>query len=137
MNTKHDARKLHLVGKLDLRQRVVQAVTVQGLGTVEASRIFGVSRTSVFNWCKLYNSKGEDGLVPSRLGRPKGDRQLTAKQAAKLQRLIRDKNPDQLKVPFIFWTREAVRDLIKQQFGILYSINMVGVLLKQWGLTPQ
>ncbi len=137
MNTKHDARKLDLIGKLDLRQRVVQSVKVQGVGPGKAARIFGVSRTSVNSWCKLYDSEGVDGLVPRRPGRPKGGGQLTAKQAAKIQRLIRDKNPDQLKFPFALWTREAVRDLIKQQFGIVYSINMVGVLLKQWGFTPQ
>lgn len=137
MNAKHDARKLDLNGKLDLRQRVVQAVVVQGLGVVEAARLFGVSRTSIFNWCKIYDSEGEDGLVPNRPGRHKGDGQLTAKQAAKIQRLIRDKNPDQLKFPFALWTREAVRDLINQKFGILYSLNMVGVLLKEWGFTPQ
>jgi transposase len=137
MNTKQDARKLDLYAKEDLRRRVIHAVEVEKLGVVEASKIFGVSRTSVFNWCKLYREQGQDGLTPKRPGRPKGGGQLSAKQAAKIQRLIRDKNPNQLKFPFALWTREAVRDLIEDQFEIRYSLNMVGVLLSQWGFTPQ
>jgi transposase len=51
--------------------------------------------------------------------------------------MIRDRTPDQLKFPFALWTREAVRELIKKLFGVDYSLNMVGVLLADWGFTPQ
>lgn len=137
MDTKPDARKLDLYGKEDLRKRVVHAVEHEGMGVVDAARVFGVSRTSIFYWRRLYRRGGEDQLTPRRPGRPKGGGQLRAKQAAKIQRMIRDKTPDQLKFPFALWTREAVRDLIERQFSIRYSIRMVGVLLEQWGFTPQ
>ena len=51
--------------------------------------------------------------------------------------MIRDRTPDQLKFPFALWTREAVRELIKKLFGVDYSLNMVSVLLADWGFTPQ
>jgi transposase len=51
--------------------------------------------------------------------------------------MIRDRTPDQLKFPFALLTREAVRELIKKLFGVDYSLNMVGVLLADWGFTPQ
>jgi transposase len=52
-------------------------------------------------------------------------------------RLITDRCPDQLKLPFFLWTREAVRDLIEQRFGIRLSVWTVGRYLQRWGFTPQ
>jgi transposase len=137
MNTKQDVRKLDLYGKEDLRCRVIQAVTIENVSVTQAARLFGVSRTSVFNWCKLYRNGGEDALTPKSPGRPKGGGQLSPKQAAKIRAMIRDRTPDQLKFPFALWTREAVRELIKKLFGVDYSLNMLGVLLADWGFTPQ
>ena len=51
--------------------------------------------------------------------------------------LIKDNCPEQLKMPFALWTREAVRDLIGMRFDIRYSLGMVGRLLSRWGFTPQ
>ena len=137
MNTKQDARKLDLIGKEDLRRRTVRAVVQQGLGKAEAARLFGVSRTSVHAWVDLYQDNGEDGLTPKRPGRPKGGGRLKGWQAANIVNAIRDKCPEQLKMPFALWTREAVRDLIRMKFGIRYSLGMVGRLLRHWGFTPQ
>ena len=137
MDTKQDARKLDLVGKEDLRRRVVGAVLDQGLSKAEAARVFGVSRTSVHAWVDLYYKNGTDGLTPKRPGRPKGGGQLQGWQAATIVNLIKDNCPEQLKMPFALWTREAVRDLIYQRFGIRYSRGMVGRLLRHWGFTPQ
>jgi transposase len=58
-------------------------------------------------------------------------------QAATTVRLITDHCPDQLKLPFALWTREAVRDLIARRFGIRLSIWTVGRYLQRWGFTPQ
>lgn len=137
METRHDARKLGWVGKEDLRRRVVRAVRVQGLGKSEAARVFGISRTSVHTWVDLYESRGQDGLTPMRPGRPRGGGQLKGWQAATIVNLIKDRCPEQLKLPFALWTREAVRDLIEMKFGIRYSLGMVGRLLRHWGFTPQ
>lgn len=137
MNTKQDARKLDLIGKEDLRRRTVRAVMQEGLGKAEAARIFGVSRTSVHAWVDLYQDNGEDGLTPGRPGRPKCGGRLKGWQAATIVNIIKDKCPDQLKMPFALWTREAVADLIYMKFGIRYCLGMVGRLLRRWGFTPQ
>ena len=137
MNTKQDARKLDLMGKEDLRRRSVRAVTEQGMSKAEAARVFGVSRTSVHLWLDLYQQHGEEGLVPGRPGRPKCGGRLAGWQAATIVNLIKDHCPEQLKMPFALWTREAVRDLIQMRFGIGYSLGMVGRLLARWGFTPQ
>jgi transposase len=50
---------------------------------------------------------------------------------------IKDKYPDQLKLDFALWTREAVRQCIKQEYGLEMPIRTVGEYLKRWGFTPQ
>ena len=137
MNTRQDARKLDVIGKEDLRRRTVRAVMQRGLTKAEAARVFGVSRTSVHGWITLYQENGEDGLTPKRPGRPKCGGRLKGWQAATIVNIIKDCCPDQLKMPFALWTREAVRDLIHMKFGIRYSVGMVGRLLRRWGFTPQ
>ncbi len=96
MNTKHDARKLDLIGKEQLRCRVVQSVIVQGMSKAGAARIFGVSRTSVHPWIALYERNGEDGLTPKRPRRPEGGGRLKGWQAATIVNLIKDNCPEQL-----------------------------------------
>ena len=51
--------------------------------------------------------------------------------------MIKDKLPDQLKLAYGLWTREAVAQLIFNRYGIELSRWQVGRYLKQWGYTPQ
>jgi len=71
-------------------------------------------------------------------GRKPGDgRQLTAAQEAQIRRLICDKTPDQLKLGFALWNRQAVLQLVHHLLGIKLPIRTVGEYLKRWGFTPQ
>jgi transposase len=137
MNTKQDARKLDLYGKEDLRRRVIQAVTIENVSVTQAARLFGASRTSVFNCCKLYRNGGEDALTPRRPGRPKAGGQLSPKQAARIRAMNRDRTPDKLKFLFALWTREAVRELIKKLFSADLFIEHGGRSARGVGLTPK
>ncbi|PSP29156.1 MAG: hypothetical protein BRC59_09730, partial [Cyanobacteria bacterium SW_4_48_29] len=65
--------------------------------------------------------------------RPKLNRQ----QLAQTTRLVRDHAPDQLELPYALWTREAVGQLIQQQWGVRLSQQAVGNYLRAWGLSPQ
>jgi transposase len=58
-------------------------------------------------------------------------------QQAQIARSVREKNPDQLRLPFFLWTREAVRDLIERRFGVRLAMTTVGRYLRRWGFTPQ
>jgi len=130
-----DARFLSPHAQEDLRRRVVAAVR-DGMYQAEAARTFGVSRQSVNNWMKKCRSGGLRCLRAGRRGRPSVQR-LAPHQAAMAVRLISDRCPDQLKLPFVLWTREAVGELLARRFGVQVSVWTVGRYLRRWGFTPQ
>lgn len=69
-------------------------------------------------------------VVDSRRGRRPGqDSRLNAKQVRRLQRLITNKLPKQLKLAFALWAQQAVADLIPQEYGIKLSIHTMGYYL--------
>ncbi len=74
---------------------------------VEAVDTFGVGRTSVHHWVKAYRQRGAKELASKPRGRPKQSR-LAGWQAATEVNLFTDRSPDQLRLPFARWTREAV-----------------------------
>jgi transposase len=131
-----DLRGLSAEAKEDLRRRVVRAVIDEGMSKAEAVRVFAVGKTALFAWLKAYAQRGEAGLRGKKLGRPRRAT-LAGHQAATTVRLIADRCPDQLKLPYALWTRQAVRDLIHRRWGRELSLSTVGRLLKKWGFTPQ
>ena len=116
--------------------RVVQAITKNGFSPTQAASTFGVARTSIYNWLAAHQRGGARGLKARKRG-PRKQSRLAGHQAATIVRLITDRCPDQLKLPFALWTREAVRDLITQRCEVHISVWTVGRYLKRWGFTPQ
>ncbi len=135
-NTRFDARRLQPKAQEDLRRRVVAAVRDGGMSQVEAVRTFYVSRSAVHNWLRAVEAGGAAALKARQRG-PKASSRLPGHQAATVVRIIEDRCPDQLHLPFALWTREAVGDLIAQRFGIELSVWTVGRYLRKWGFTPQ
>lgn len=133
--TTTDARALPAAAQADLRRRTVKAVR-DGMTQTEAGRVFGVARPTVTKWVTAYETGGAPALKAKRRGRPPGT-QLAPHQAALTVRLITDRCPDQLRLPFALWTREAVQQLLAERFGLAVSVWTVGRYLKRWGLTPQ
>lgn len=130
-----DARCLSPVAQETLRHRVIRAVG-EGMSQAEAARVFGVSRQAINGWSRRWRENGMPALQSKPRGRPSIIR-LAPWQAATTVRLLTDRCPDQLKLPFALWTREAVRDLIVRRFGIRLSVWTVGRYLKRWGFMPQ
>lgn len=131
-----DARSLAPAAQAALRRQAVKAVragTTQG----EVATLFGVTRRAVNHWMRLAAQDGLSALKAQRRGRPLGGGRLKPAQAAVIVRLIRDRRPDQLKLPFYLWTREAVARLIEQKFKLRVSVWTVGRYLSAWGFTPQ
>lgn len=136
MNTKTDARRLDPGIQAHLRRLVVLAVR-GGMKQTDAARQYQVSLRAVNKWVALDKAGGLKALKPRRRGRPSGGGRLNARQAARICRLVMDKMPDQLKLPFYLWTRAAVVQLIEREYGIQVSLTSVGRYLKAWGLSAQ
>ena len=130
-----DTRLLSPDAQDALRRRVIIAVA-RGMSQARAARVFGVSRQSVNGWHIRWRSGGLRKLRSRPRGRP-STIQLRPHQAALTVRWIIGRCPDQLKLPFALWTREAVQRLILRRFGLHLSIWTVGRYLKRWSLTPQ
>jgi transposase len=136
MTIKPDARKLSPAAQEGLRRRVVAAVTEKGMSQVQAVRTFQVSRGSIHNWLRAVEHGGSAALKAHKRG-PKPRSRLAGYQAATVVRMIDDRCPDQLHLPFALWTREAVQQLIARRYGIHVSVWTVGRYLAWWGFTPQ
>jgi transposase len=130
-----DTRRLSPDAQETLRMRVVQAVR-GGMKKSVAARTFGVSRTSIDRWLGIVELGNLTSLKAKPRGRPKGT-QLAPHEAATTVRLITDRCPDQLKLPFALWTRAAVQQLLSDRYGLEVSVWTVGRYLARWGLTPQ
>jgi transposase len=131
----HDTRCLAPEAQEELRFRTVRAIRA-GMKKSVAARTFGVSRTSIDRWLSRVELGNITSLKSKPRGRPRGGR-LAPHQAATTVRLITDRCPDQLKLPFALWTREAVQVLLAARFGVQVSVWTVGRYLAKWGLTPQ
>jgi len=130
-----DARSLPSVAQEDLRRKAVKAV-LDGKTQVEAAKLFGITRQAVGKWMKAYREGGVKKLKAKRKGRPKGV-SLLPWQAAQIVKAIVGRNPDQLRLPFCLWTREAVGQYIELRFSKRLSRWTIGRYLGRWGLTPQ
>lgn len=104
----------------------------------EISEITGLSDQTVRNLFRNYDKGGLSAIKPRTRGRKTGEkRHLTPKQEEAIYVLLVDHNPEQFKIKGCLWTRDSVKELIHQKYGIDMPIRTVGEYLKRWGLTVQ
>lgn len=132
-----DARTLSPVAQEQLRKQAIR-LKQKGMRFVDIAVVVAVHRNTVAQWWKTYVQEGSKGLKAQPRGRRVGaQRTLLVEQEAAIQRLICDKNPDQYKLPFALWTRQAVQELMAVRLKVRMPIRTVGAYLKRWGFTPQ
>jgi len=113
---------------------VIEAVE-NGLHPEDAAVAFGCGRSTVFGWLAMYAAGGTEALEVKKP--PGAEPKLTAGQIARLRGWIVGRDPRQFEFDFALWTRDIVRDLIKRKFGVEYTPQGVGKLLRRIGLSPQ
>ena len=102
----------------------------------QAVDLYHLSKSAVDKIWTRYKQKGSRGLVSKKRG-VQGGKKINGRQAAEVRQLVKDKLPEQLKLSFGLWTREAVQQLILEKYSIALSRWQVGRYLKAWGYTPQ
>jgi transposase len=135
---KTDARKLSPQEQREKRSTALrmreQGYTYQAIGEA-----VGVHPRTVAHWVQVAEHQGTAAAITGgQRGVRQGDRRsLSPSQEVLIRTLMTDKMPDQLKLGFALWTRDAVRELIRQRCGFLMPVRTVGEYLKRWGYTPQ
>lgn len=105
---KDDARKLSPAEQHERRRQVIRAHK-RGRTKTQIAEGIGLSYTAVSKVIARYEAEGIGALAPRTRGRRSGeDRALTVEQEEKVQHIICDKRPEQLKMEFALWSRAAV-----------------------------
>jgi transposase len=126
-----DARKLSSAAQHERRRQVIRAYN-RGVNRHQIAQEVGLSYTAVRMIVKRYEDQGIRGLDIGQRGRPVSrGRSLSVEQEEHIQRLIKEKRPEQLKMDFALWTRAAV------MLSIKLHVRSVGKYLRRWGFTPQ
>lgn len=136
MNKTTDTRNLSPEQQEILRIKAVQAV-FSGEKQAQVARMLGVSKWSVCQWVKQAEKRGINALKNQKRGTKTPQVKLKPHQAATICNIIRDKHPEQLKLPFVLWTRETIQQLILKKFNVRLELRTITDYLARWGMTPQ
>lgn len=134
---KIDTRRLKPEVLQQLRHQAIR-LRKKGMTYQAISEVIEVHHTTICGWWKVYEREGAKGIRLKTRGRKHGEkRTLSPEQEKELRKMIEDKEPDQLKLPFALWTRRAVIQIIKKLYRINMPVRTVGEYLNRWGFTPQ
>src|ERR1041384_628859 len=123
---------------LDERRRRAVKLRLSGMKLAAVSEVVELSFGTIISAVKAYKTGGWAAVATRRRGRSEGDgRTLSAEQERAMRKLICDRTPDQLKLPYALWPLSAVGALIAHQVGLKLPVRTVGHYLKRWGFTPQ
>ncbi|WP_456382349.1 IS630 family transposase [Hydrogenimonas sp.] len=119
-------------------RRLVVRMRKRGVSNKEVAELVGLPPQTTSEYYSRYRREGEAFFRVKPAGKPKKSGQkLSDEEQAKIVRLLVDKNPRQLQFRFALWTREAVRQLIKQELGKELPLSTVGDYLGRWKFTSK
>jgi transposase len=121
-----DARQLSDETLQVLRLRALRGIEL-GYSELELADLLGVCNETISRWWTAYAAEGLPALPGGRTGRPLGSgRFLSDQQAERIKGCIDNHCPQEVGIPHALWTRRAVRDLIRKEFGIDLAERTVG-----------
>lgn len=133
---KRDGRKVSRAALEEMRLVALERMN-EGEAPAEVAASFGFNRSWAYKVLAKARGRGRGkrALLSSKgTGRP---RTLTSAQERKVFGWINGKDPRQYGFDFGLWTRQIVRELLKEKFAMSLSLASVGTLLARIGLTPQ
>lgn len=134
---KLDARTLSPETQYQLRRQAIR-LRERGMKYWEIAEIVGITEAYACKLFQRYKRKGIEAIATKRRGRKAGEhRTLNAEQEAAIKSMIKQRTPDRYDMPYALWSRQAVQQFIKKQYGIPMPVRTVGEYLKRWGFTPQ
>ena len=118
----------HRLPRVVLNERRRRAVKLRLSGATIAETVVQceLGRSAVIRAMQAYERGGWKAVAVPIVGRPQGSgRMLTAEQEQRIQQLIQDRTPDQLKLAYALWTRQAVSELIEAMYGPIFRIPII------------
>jgi transposase len=132
-----DARHLSDEVLQVLRLRALRGIEL-GYSQLDLADLLGVCHETISRWWTAYSAEGLDSLPGQRSGRPVGaGRLLSEQQARRIRECIDHHSPEHLGIPSALWSRRAVGDLIRKEFGVDLAERTVGEYLRRWGYTAK
>ncbi|WP_367872789.1 helix-turn-helix domain-containing protein [Luteolibacter sp. Populi] len=124
---RHDAATQEVI-RIKAAKSVLAGKTIK-----EVAEIFGVSRSAVGNWSRKARQHGINSLKAVSRGRRHGQKRvLDSQQEMRIQKWIREKDPQQFGLPFKRWESRAVMALVLQRFKIAMPRRTVQDYLYRW-----
>lgn len=131
-----DGRRHSPQTQYEIRKQIVR-LRREGVANKLVAAGLGISVGCASTIWQSYKKEGSKAIKLGKRGRRTGEqRTLSPDQELALRKALIDKTPDQMKLPFALWTRDAVKQLIRHLFDIQMPIRTVGEYLKRWGFTP-
>ena len=123
---------------LNERRRRAVKLRLAGVLIRETASQWELSTNTVMRSHRAYEVGGWAAVKVKRGYHTTGSgRLLSAEEEQAVQWLIQDRTPDQLKMNYALWTRQAVSELIEVRTGVRMQVRTVSEYLKRWGYTPQ
>ncbi len=133
---KRDGRSVAHNTLEEMRMLALQRMR-EGEKPAVVSASFGMHRTWAYKVRAAAAGRG-NGARALRSTRSSGrPRSLKPTQERQVFRWVNGRNPRQYGFDFGLWTRQIVRELVLQRFGVNLSLASIGALLARLGLTPQ
>lgn len=132
-----DSRRISQEALYERRLQYVRLRT-SGMSNNQAAAVVGLRPETGSRMWKKYKEQGLSGLKPGRRGLRKGsNRLLSPEQEEDLQEVLKTHTPDELQLPYSLWSREAVKRLIHERYGIEVALRTMTLFFQRWGFTYQ
>ena len=130
-----DARKIPDEVMNYLRPMAVRAVEEKHYSPELIADIFGISRSSIYDWLRWYHDAGEEALA-TRVA-PGAPPVITPVMDGWLKPIVLNSTPVDHGYDTVLWTRAILAELLQKHFGICVSESTVGLHLHQLDLSCQ
>ena len=134
---KIDGRKVDQKSLYTLRLQIIR-LHEAGRSNKEIAQITGLTEEYISRTLKKYSEKGLEGLFPQKRGRRLGiGRILSQEQEKEIRKILEEKTPDQVNLPFPLWSRDNIAMLIEDNLKVKMPLRTISEYLKRWGFSYQ
>jgi len=130
-----DARKIPDEVMNYLRRLAVRAVEEKHYSPELIAAIFGISRSSIYDWLRRYHEEGEEAL-DTQLA-PGASPVITPEMDRWLRETVLHSTPVDHGYDTVLWTRKRLAELLNQHYGIWVAEYTVGLHLHALRLSCQ